>query len=284
MPVKIKSLYKTPLFRACVLGSLLLILSVALLNINPREDEPVSPLNPNPPAISTAPTHPEPPLNPLHPNDFAYREDYLTCLTVPTALGIDISEWQTNINWPQVKAAGIEFVMIRVGWRGSEKGVLAVDSQAQSHYEGASAAGLKVGAYFFSQAISPEEAAEEADFLLREIKHWKLDMPVVFDWEYLGADARTGNVDARTLTDCAKVFCSTVSATGHKPMLYFNISQSLDLLYLWELTDYQFWLAQYGNSLQYPYKVNMWQYTDAGAVPGINGAVDINLYFRWDEE
>ena len=171
--------------------------------------------------------------------------------------------------------------MIRVGGRGSDLGALFLDDCVQANYNGASAAGLRIGAYFFSQAINPEEAVEEAEYLLAAIKNWKVEMPIVFDWEYISADARTGNVDARTLTDCAKAFCSTIAAAGYQPMIYFNTNQSFDSLYLAELANYPFWLAQYNDTLEYPYKIDMWQYTDQGSVPGINGYVDLNLYFPW---
>jgi len=283
MPAKTKAIKNNIRIWRCLVGSILLICAIWLVVANLKRPGPTPPVTTDPPTTGTTqPTLPIPPLNPLGPGDFAFREDYLTCLTAPSVLGIDVSEWQENVDWEKVKAAGIEFVMIRVGWRGSEKGVLSEDVSARDHYAGASAAGLKVGAYFFSQAISPEEAVEEADFLLQTVKDWQLDMPLVYDWEYISADARTGNMDADTLTACAKAFCDRVAQAGYDPMVYFNTSQSFDLLHLGELTDYQFWLAQYRTTLLYPYRVDMWQYTDAGSVPGIEGNVDINLYFPWE--
>lgn len=284
MPAKTKAIQKNIRIWRCLVGGILLICAIWLVAANLKRPGPTPPVTTDPPTTgATQPTLPTPPLNPLSPGDFAFREDYLTCLTVPSVLGIDVSEWQENVDWEKVKAAGIEFVMIRVGWRGSEKGLLAEDVSARDHYAGASAAGLKVGAYFFSQAVSPEEAEEEADFLLQIVKDWQLDMPLVYDWEYISADARTGNMDADTLTACAKAFCHRVAQAGYDPMVYFNTSQSFDLLHLGELTDYQFWLAQYRTALLYPYRVDMWQYTDAGSVPGIEGNVDINLYFPWED-
>jgi len=226
---------------------------------------------------------PPPEANPVGTEDFAMDGAYLTCLTAPSVLGIDVSEWQGQIDWEQVKAAGIEFVMIRIGWRGTETGKLAADEMAQKNYEGAAAAGLKVGGYFFSQAMNVQEAKDEAAFLLKIVKNWKLDMPVVFDWEYAGEDSRAGATDTRTLTDCAKAFCDEIAAAKLTPMIYFNSNQSHNQLYLRELTDYGFWLAQYNTTLEYPYKVDMWQYTNKGSVPGIAGNVDINLYFPWEE-
>lgn len=279
MPVKTKTFYKSPLFWGISAGGVLVIALVTVLILfltSPRPADPV-----------VAPTQPSQtptlPANPFGQDDFAYRGDYLACLTAPSVLGVDVSEWQEQIDWNQVKAAGVKFVMIRGGWRGYETGDLTADTQAQNYYEGATAAGLRVGAYFFSQAISPEEAVAEADFLLNVMKDWQVEMPVVFDWEFVSAEARTGNVDARTLTDCAKAFCNRVKSAGYAPMVYFNTTQSLEGMYLEELTDYGFWLARYDTVLDYPHKVDMWQYTEAGAVPGISGEVDINLYFPWEE-
>jgi len=222
--------------------------------------------------------------NPLRPQDFYRNGDYLSCAAAPAVLGIDVSFWQGTVDWQKVKAAGISFVMIRAGWRGSDQGVLSMDECAQANYAGAVAAGIQVGAYFFSQAISPQEAVEEAKYLLKIVKDWKIEMPLVFDWEHISDTARTANISPRTLTDCAKAFCDTVAAAGYTPMVYFNTSQSFWDLYLWELKDYGFWLAQYRDALDYPFKIDMWQYTQTGSVPGISGNVDIDLYFPWEKK
>ena len=232
---------------------------------------------------ATEATLPPPEANPIGLGDFYMDGDYLSCLYTPSVLGIDVSFWQKDIDWAQVKEAGVEFAMIRAGWRGSEQGVLNEDEYAQANYQGAHAQGIKIGAYFFSQAITPEEAVAEADYLLEIIKDWQVDMPIVFDWEFIDAESRTAKMDARTLTDCTKAFCDRIKQAGHTPMIYFSKSQSTDLLYLRELTDYKFWLAHYDTVLNYPYKVDMWQYSETGSVPGITGNVDINLYFPWEE-
>jgi len=284
MLTKIKAYSRSPVFWELLLGSLLLLAAIIVLVVSLAKPKP-TPTAPTQ-AVTTAPTQettpPDPVQNPLQPEDFALVDGYLTCLTAPAMVGIDVSEWQAQVHWQQVKASGVEFVMLRAGWRGSEQGLLFEDTLAQSHYAGAKAAGLKVGAYFFSQAISTEEAAEDAAFLLEIIKDWQLDMPVVFDWEHLQDSYRTTAVDARVLTDCAKVFCDAVTKAGHQSMIYFNASLSFDRLFLKELTGYKFWLAQYDTQLNYPYRVDMWQYTETGKVPGIEGNVDIDLYFPWD--
>ena len=139
-----------------------------------------------------------------------------------------------------------------------------------------------MGGYFFSQSISPEEAAEEARYAMSIVEGWELDMPLVYDWEFIQEGYRTDVVDARLLTDCTKAFCDTVKAEGYKAMVYFNPTQSRKQMYLEELTDYGFWLAMYSDEMSYEYKVDMWQYTCTGSVPGIDGNVDINLFFPYE--
>lgn len=218
--------------------------------------------------------------NTLTPMDFAYVDGYLTCLTQESILGVDVSAHQQEVDWQQVKDAGFEFAMLRAGYRGyGASGVMKEDSFAQTNYQNAKAAGLKVGAYFFSQATTVEEAIEEAQFLLEIVKDWELDMPLVFDWECLADNYRTVDVDARQLTDFARAFCETIKGAGHRVMVYFNPNQSRKDMYLSELTDYGFWLAMYSDDMDYAYNVDMWQYTHTGSVPGIRGNADINLYF-----
>lgn len=225
-----------------------------------------------------APTYAPPASNPYGPEDFAQVDGYLACVTGPYSMGVDVSEYQGDIDWEKVKNAGVEFAFIRVGGRGwGEEGRLYPDSRAQEYYEGAKAAGLEVGAYFFSQAVSVAEAMEEARFALSLLEGWELDLPVVFDWEYVSADARTANVKARTLTDCTLAFCDVIEDGGLEAMVYFNPSQGRDLLHLEELTIYPFWLAMYEAPMNYPYEVEYWQYTETGSVPGIYGKADINL-------
>lgn len=258
--------------------AVLLVAAVCLAAALGRDDP-----EPTEPSATEGTTLPPPSENVFTPMDFGYKDGYLTCLSAESVLGIDVSTHQKEIDWAQVKAAGVEFVMIRIGYRGSEQGLLFEDEWAQRNYEGAKAAGLKVGGYFFSQSISPEEAVEEAGFAMDIISGWELDMPLVYDWEYISAESRTGNVDARLLTDCTKAFCDTVRAAGYKPMVYFNPTQSRKQMLLEELTDYGFWLAMYSEEMTYEYKVDMWQYTCEGTVPGIRGNVDINLYFPYEE-
>jgi len=241
----------------------------------------------------TVPTLPPPEENPYGAMDFGPDENgYLTCLTGESRLGIDVSYaqylHQDHIDWQQVKDAGIEFVIIKVAGRGyGEAGKLYFDDYWRRSYEGAKAAGLDVGAYFFSQAITEEEAIEEANYILAQLDGLPLDMPIVYDWEYIDPTTsdgipRTHAMSKRLLTECTKAFCETIKAAGYEPMIYFNADQSRKKMYLEELTDYPFWLASYTTELNYPYKVDMWQYTATGSVPGIEGDVDLNLYLHYD--
>lgn len=225
-------------------------------------------------------TVPEPEKSPYTKLDFQYEGRFLGCVKAGTIPGIDVSYYQGNIDWEQVRDSGIEFAMVRLGYRGyGEEGKLVEDKLAHQNIKGALDAGLKVGIYFFSQAITVEEALEEAEFVLTRIKDYDITMPVVFDWEYISEEARTAKMDRRTLTDCYKAFCDKIAEAGYTPMSYFNTYQSRQLMYLHELEDYPFWLALYSDRMTFPYRFEMWQYTDSGHVPGIEGEVDINLFF-----
>ena len=290
--VKKKPLYKKPAFWITLLSVVLILLLVGWVWMTlsgevftiRKPDATTLPTSMEKPEESTEPTLPPPEANPYEPIDFdADEETGEITLTSGNAMkGIDVSEWQGNIDWEKVKESGVEFVIIRVGGRGMDAGTLYTDSYAQRYYEGATAAGLKVGAYIFSQAITVEEAVEEAEFVMDAVKDWNVEMPLVFDWEYMGKGIRTSKMDSRTLTDMAKAFCDTVDAAGYTSMIYFAISQAEDMMKLEELTDYNFWLAMYSTIMDYPYKIQMWQYTDQGTVPGISGNVDMNLWFIYD--
>lgn len=273
--------HRALLIAAIFLGLILMAVLVAAvaLHIQPA-DETLPAKTAAPAQPPEAETLPPPEANPYGPNDFQYDGEYLTCLAGESVLGIDVSEWQTVTDWNAVRDAGVEFVMIRVGYRGyGSGGSMQVDESAASHYAGAKAAGLKVGVYFFSQALTTLEAVEEAQFTLELIRDWELDMPVVFDWEFISDEARTAYMEALDLTHITMAFCQTIEDAGYEPMVYFNQNQSFSLLQMERLTQYDFWLAMYSERMTYPYKLDMWQYSCTGAVPGIEGDVDLNLWF-----
>ena len=236
------------------------------------------------PAAETVPAKPTipPDKNPYDRYDFQYNEDnYLVLQNVVSYPGVDVSAYQGDIDWEMVKASGIDFAIIRLGYRGYESGKLVEDAKARKNLEGAAAAGLKVGAYFFSQALNTKEVDEELEFVLDILGEQYLAMPLVLDWEIPTANARSARMDARTLTDLQLHFCKKVSDLGYKPMIYFNWHQSENLYYLHELEEYPFWLALYQDRMTYPWRVEMWQYTSSGRVPGIPGDVDINVYMPY---
>ena len=220
--------------------------------------------------------------NPYAPEDFVTMNGYVTCTAGPTRRGLDVSVYQEDIDWAQVRDAGFDFVFIRIGYRGYSVGEIFADDRARENLAGAKAAGLDVGVYFYAQSITPEEAREEAQWCLDFLAGESLQLPVVYDWEWVDRSARTGQMDKATLTECAKTFCQTITSGGYKPMLYFNSHVSRDLLDLEQLAEYPFWLAQYKDRMDYPYQVDVWQYTEEGSVPGIEGDVDIDLMFIYE--
>ena len=117
-------------------------------------------------------------------------------------------------------------------------------------------------------------------YVLQQVKQWELELPIVFDWEWVSEDSRTANMDSELLTRCTEAFCEVIKNAGFTPMIYFNCSQGLELLDLNRLADYYFWLALYEPDLSFPYRVDFWQYSCEGVVPGISGNVDLNISFE----
>lgn len=191
--------------------------------------------------------------------------------------GIDVSSHQGAIDWTQVAQSGVEFAMIRLGYRGYDSGTLHIDQRAAENLAGAREAGLKIGAYFFSQALNPEEARQEAALALEALGGIELDLPLAYDWEYVTESARTGKMTGAALTECVHAFCGAVEQAGYEPMIYFNRELSRTLLDLSEMRRYPFWMAVYGD--EPGLDVTMWQYTDQGRLPGIEEAVDLNWYY-----
>jgi GH25 family lysozyme M1 (1,4-beta-N-acetylmuramidase) len=211
---------------------------------------------------------------------FTYDDfGFLSCTTRPSIPGIDVSYYQGDIDWAQVKAAGVEFVFVRLGSRNSQDGTLTEDRNAKENLAGAKAAGLKIGAYFFSQAVNPEEAKEEAALAVEVLGNTKLDLPLAYDWEIYKADGRTKTVTQEILLSCIKTFCTAVESAGYKSMVYFNLELSKTLLDPEQIAQYPFWFAQYADFPELPYNMAFWQYSDSGTVPGIEGEVDLNLWF-----
>ncbi len=195
-----------------------------------------------------------------------------------SSLGIDVSSHQSSIDWKLVAEAGIEFVYIRVGYRGYQSGELNLDSMFYEHYEGAREAGLEIGVYFFSQATSVEEAIEEAYFVYSIIKDLDIDLEVVYDLEEITDDvSRLEGVSAEVRTACAIAFSSKIEELGYSPMIYTNLYWTENYYDLMQIMNYPIWYAQYNDTPDLPYYFRIWQYTDSGEVPGIEEYVDINI-------
>lgn len=195
--------------------------------------------------------------------------------------GIDVSEHQGDIDWGRVKAAGYDFAFLRIGYRGyGEQGTLCADAKFQQNIVNAHNAGVEVGVYLFSQAISEDEALQEAGLVLEQLQGHSLELPVVFDPERIRDDAaRTDNVTGEQFTKNTVLFCEKMKEAGYQPMIYSNM--------LWEafeydmeaLADYPIWYADYEPVPQTPYYFSFWQYSEKGSVDGIAGNVDLNVQF-----
>lgn len=202
---------------------------------------------------------------------------------VSSRIGIDVSEFQgEEIDWKQVRSSGIEFVIVRLGYRAyGETGELVLDDMFDQNVQGALDAGLDVGVYFFSQAITPGEAVEEAEFVLKHIRGYEIDGPVVYDTEEIKGDtARTDSNTRQEFTNYCKIFCDTIEQAGYDPMIYANMKWMAFTLDMSELERYDFWYADYHDVPQCPYDFEIWQYSETGAVPGINANVDLNIWFQ----
>lgn len=196
--------------------------------------------------------------------------------------GVDVSKYQEKIDWNKVAADGVEFAIIRLGFRGmGTQGTCELDPYFKQNVEGALAAGLEVGVYFFTQATTVEEAKEEARFVIDNLKGYDITWPVVFDTEEITSykAARANKLSREVRTACTKAFLEEIKAAGYTPMLYANTRWSILKLDLAELSEYDFWYAYYGDEIYYPYQFSMWQYTSSGAVDGIEGNADLNISF-----
>ena len=195
-------------------------------------------------------------------------------------VGVDISKFQDYVDFVKVKKAGIDFVMLRVGARGYGTGQLILDEYFLDNIKRATDAGLNVGVYFYSQAISEAEAIEEANMVLRNLGDYKISYPVAYDMELVENDtARTDILTREEKTAIAKAFLDTVAAAGHKTLLYGNKEWLIKEIDMSKLTAYDVWLSQAADIPDYPYRFSMWQYSYEGSVDGITGYVDMNISF-----
>ncbi len=200
--------------------------------------------------------------------------------------GIDISKYQGDIDWKKVADSGVEFAMIRVAYRGYGTGEIVEDEKAKDNILGALDAGIKVGVYFFSQAITKEEAIEEANFTIDIIKKYNITYPVVFDTETtLSNTERAKDLTVDERTQIAIAFCEQIKKEGYTPVIYANLKWFAMSLDMSKLEDYEKWFAGYNDELYFPYKISMWQYAESGKIDGITGTVDMNISFKdWSEK
>lgn len=205
---------------------------------------------------------------------------YYDSESVSVRYGIDVSEYQGQIDWAKVAADGIDFAMIRVGYRGYSQGKLNEDPYFRYNIENALKAGLDVGVYFFSQALNTEEALEEFNFMMERIEGYEITFPVVFDWESISVKgARTYTYDIKAVDACIVAFCDAVAQAGYTPMTYFNPAMAYLKHDMTKLDKYDAWLANYAETPNYIYDYQMWQYSSSGQVDGINARVDMDIAF-----
>lgn len=205
---------------------------------------------------------------------------YLTDGQVISHKGIDVSSHQGNIDWNLVAQDGVEFAIIRVGYRGyGSEGRLVVDEKFEDNIKGAKAAGIKVGVYFFSQAINETELLEEANLVLEQIAPYSIECPVVYDVEKTSAAGRMNAISVEDRTHLTQLFCQTIENSGYKPMIYHNTEMGALLINIAELENYDKWYASYSDQMFYPYEYKIWQYSDKGKIQGISTDVDLNISF-----
>ena len=192
-------------------------------------------------------------------------------------MGIDVSKWNGTIDWNAVKNSGVSYVIIRVGYRGSSQGALIEDPKFKTNIKGATAAGIKVGVYFFTQAVDEVEAVQEASMVLDRISGYKISYPVFLDVE--GSGGRGDAIDSATRTAVCKAFCNTIKNAGYTPGIYANKTWLSSKMDAGALSGYKIWLAQYAKTPTYTGRYDLWQYRSNGKVSGISGNVDLNLSY-----
>lgn len=198
-------------------------------------------------------------------------------LNTGTVMGIDISKHNGNIDWNAVKNSGVQYVILRCGYRGSASGVLVEDQKFKRNIQGATAAGLKVGIYFFSQAVNEVEAVEEASMTLSLIKKYRITYPVYIDVE--SANGRADGISKAARTSVINAFCQTIRNSGYTPGLYANKNWLTEKINTGALGGCKIWLAQYVAAPTYGGRYEMWQYSSRGSIAGIKGNVDLNISY-----
>lgn len=195
------------------------------------------------------------------------------------SFGIDVSKWNKEIDWEAAKAAGVEFAIIRCGYRGSSTGALVEDPYFYQNIEGARKAGVQIGLYFFTQAVSAVEAVEEASMALCLCGGRPLDYPIFIDTEGAGGNGRADGLDMATRTQVCEAFCETIESAGYRAGVYGSRNWFRSRLDMTQLDSNVIWLAEYREYPEYEGKYQMWQYTSDGSIDGIEGRVDFNISY-----
>lgn len=195
-------------------------------------------------------------------------------------VGTDISKYQDYVDFVKLRKAGVDYCMLRVGARGYGSGQLVLDDYFSENIKRATDAGLEVGVYFFSQAITIEEAVEEANMVLEQIKDYKVSYPIAFNMEHITNDtARIDNLTKAEKTDITKAFLDTIQNAGYKPMIYADKEWLIKEIDMSKLTAYDVWLSQPGDLPDYPYQFTMWKYNEEASLDGIAGYANLDISF-----
>ncbi|MCM1100282.1 MAG: glycoside hydrolase family 25 protein [Clostridium sp.] len=197
-----------------------------------------------------------------------------------TLTGIDVSKWNGDIDWDKVKNAGVEFAIVRAGYRGSVTGSLVQDIYFDANMKGASSSGIPVGIYFFTQATNEVEAVEEASAVLKWVREYDITYPIFIDTEGAGGNGRADGLDADTRTLVCEAFCRTIENAGYKSGVYASRNWYNHNLHTERLEDYYIWLAEYRSVPLYQGYYRMWQYSSKGKIDGISGNVDMNIMYE----
>ncbi len=199
--------------------------------------------------------------------------------TANTSVGIDVSKWNKEIDWNKVKEAGVEFTIIRAGYRGSRTGALVVDPYFEQNMRGATNANIATGVYFFTQATNEVEAVEEASMVVKLLQDYEIQYPVFIDTEGAGGNGRADGLDVETRTRVCEAFCQTIENEGYQAGVYASRNWYRNRLEAKRLENYIIWLAEYRDEPLYEGEYQMWQYTSKGRIEGIDGNVDMNVSY-----
>jgi len=215
-----------------------------------------------------------------NPKRISFSEAVEKYKTDSTAIGIDVSSWQGDINFQKLKEAGVEFAFVRVGSKWGSNGEYFLDSKFERNIQGFNEAGIPVGIYFYSYAKNEQEAREEAEWIIEKVKNYKVDLPIAFDFEDW-SNYNKYKMSLYRLNRNAEVFIETLENAGYEGMLYSSLNY---LGKVWDINDKTVWLAHYTSKTGYQGDYTFWQFSNAGRVDGIYGDVDLNIWYKKDSE